>query len=186
MSSTRRYLRVPMIYTLSSKRQDCRRSVAPRPTSARRWHVSSKPIFRPKTTQPWPTSGSPQLMWRRGARHPSQQHLRRAGTRAADLVGLRKASSPQSMRRSTNPERTPHEASIYAPTSTRTGVVVTLAGISTSATASVKRESSNVASTTIESTAPGRRPSDHGARRTRPPRRREPAACLVRGRLRPS
>jgi hypothetical protein len=59
---------------------------------------------------------SPQLWWRRGARHPNQWHLRRAGTCAADPIGLRIASSPQSRRRSTNLERTLHQVSTYAPT----------------------------------------------------------------------
>jgi hypothetical protein len=36
---------------------------------------------------------------RRGVRRPSRRHLRRAGTRAVDPIGLRIASSPQSKRR---------------------------------------------------------------------------------------
>jgi hypothetical protein len=50
--------------------------------------------------------------------------------------------------------------------STRTDVVATLAATSTSATASVRSESFDVALATIVSTPPGRRSSDHGARRT--------------------
>jgi hypothetical protein len=59
-----------------------------------RWHVFSRPILRPRLKQPWRTYGSPLLWWRRKARRPNRLRLRRAGTRAADLIGLRIAGSP--------------------------------------------------------------------------------------------
>jgi hypothetical protein len=65
--------------------------------------------------------------WRRRARRPSRLHLRQAGTRAADLIGLRIADSPRSRRRSTKPKGKPRQPLTYAPTSTRTDIVVMLA-----------------------------------------------------------
>jgi hypothetical protein len=55
----------------------------------------------------------------------------------------------RSRRRSTNPERTPHQAATYALTSTTIGAVATLAATSTSVNASARSERSDVASTTI-------------------------------------
>jgi hypothetical protein len=107
-SSARRYPRVHVTYTSSSKRWVSRRSTAPRPTWVRRWHVFSNLTPRLGPKQPWPTSESPQPWWRRGARCPSRLHLRRAGTRTADPIVLRIAGSPRSRRRSTSPERKPH------------------------------------------------------------------------------
>jgi hypothetical protein len=54
--------------------------------------------------QPWRTYGSPVHWWKRRALHPNRLHLRRAGTRAANLVGLCVAGSPRSRRRSTSLE----------------------------------------------------------------------------------
>jgi hypothetical protein len=108
-SSARRHPRVSAIYVSSSKRQGHRHSTAPRLTWARRWHVSSRLILHPRSKQPWPTSESPQLWWRRRARRPSQPHPRQAGTRAADLIGLRIASSPRS--RAGQPARSESRAS---------------------------------------------------------------------------
>jgi hypothetical protein len=102
-SSTRWYPRVPATYVSSLKRLGSRRSTAPRPTWVWRWHVSSRPTLRPRPKLPWPTSGSRLLWWRRSARRPSRLHLRLADTRAADLISLRIAGSPQSRWRSTSP-----------------------------------------------------------------------------------
>jgi hypothetical protein len=102
-SSARRHPRVPVTCVSSSKRRVCRHSTAPRPTWAQRWHVFSRLILRPRLKQPWRTSGSPLLWWRRRAQRPRRLHLHRTGTRAADLISLRIAGSPR-FRRSTSPK----------------------------------------------------------------------------------
>jgi hypothetical protein len=61
-SGARRYPRVPATYVSSSNRQGSRRSTTRRPTWVWCWHVSSRPILRPRPKLPWPTSGSP-LLW---------------------------------------------------------------------------------------------------------------------------
>jgi hypothetical protein len=118
---------VPTAYASNSIWRGFRRSTTPRPTWVQRWHISSRPILHPRPKRPWPTSGSPQPWWRRRARRPSRLHLRQAGTRAADLIGLRIADSPRSRRRSTKPKGKPRQPLTYAPTSTRTDIVVMLA-----------------------------------------------------------
>jgi hypothetical protein len=98
-SSARRHPHVHVTYVSSSKKRGYRHSIAPRPTYAPHWHISSWLILHLRLKQPWPTSRSPQLWWRRRVWRPSQMHLRQAGTRIADLIGLCIENSPQFRRR---------------------------------------------------------------------------------------
>jgi hypothetical protein len=55
----RKYVLALDTFALSSRRQGCRRSTAPRSTWMLLWHASSKPTTHPRLKHPWPTSGSP-------------------------------------------------------------------------------------------------------------------------------
>jgi hypothetical protein len=71
------------------------------------------------------------------------------------LIGLRIAGSPRSRRRPTSLERELRQPPIYVPTSTRTGAVAMPAVTSTNATASVRSERCDIATTTITHGPPG-------------------------------
>jgi hypothetical protein len=143
-SSARRHPHAPAIY-ISSSMGVCRCSTATRPTWVRCWHVFSMLILCPRSKQPWPMFGSPLLWWRRRAQRPSRLHLRLAGTRAADLIGPRTASSPRSRRRSTSQERELRRPPTDVSTSTGTGVVAMPVATSTNVIVSARSGSCDVA-----------------------------------------